>query len=119
MRPSMHAWVMSERYHDSMGSKGGETRALLAMKERGKEIQALAVEKQRRRGYGQMYQGQRERPLFIGGGGVRGELSTSIHMLATSHHFASPKIVRMPPLAAPSKDASDDSSPHSMGRELP
>ena len=32
-------------------------------------------------------------------------------MLAVSYHFASLKVMRMPPPAAPSKDASDDGSP--------
>ena len=66
-----------------------------------------------------MYQAQRLRPLFIGGGGTRGEPSASIHVPTTSRHFASLKIVRTPPLAAPLKDALDDGSPYSMGQELP
>ena len=34
-RPSMHAWVTSERYHDSMGSKGKGTKASLMAEEQG------------------------------------------------------------------------------------
>jgi len=50
---------------------------------------------------------------------VRGEPFTSIHEPTMSRHFASLKIVRTPPLAAPLKDASDDGSPHLMGQEPP
>ena len=49
--------------------------------------------------------------LVIGEGGARGEPSTSIDVPDVPRHFASSKVVRTPPLDAPSKGTSSDGSP--------
>jgi hypothetical protein len=108
MRPSMHAWVMSERYHDSMGKQGqGNEDFTDGERARARNSSTCGGEAERTRLRLGISKARGKIPV-IGGGEARSEPPASIDV---PRHPASSGVMHTLPPSASSKGASDDGSP--------